>query len=723
MVEPVYVALADWNDYVRNSVSTSDVFHQTETACTGSEVGIGACIHAGELRRVVVSSRSSCAGLSITDSLGAFAWVCQDGSGNAIFYSAGLASGRGLGELIDSNGWKANAVTVTELADVVAESAPAVWGWSNPVVALPDSTGAAVELAAAGTIYYADASRASNGYNLGADRIAFVALPGVTISYGGSPNPNANSTTGLMTSADLRVQIAAGGAPGQPRAFLWIEGNVDARAAAGADAERNLLLVDVALSRVHRVNAARSLGHGVELYETWSSELTDVSITEAGGEGLRTFWGPGHIRFDRIVVDRAALAGLHEYGTGGFNLLTHITVTNCDDGIVFHSTDSRLYSIHTHHNSNFGFVMIGHRNVLVGLVTSNNVASGLREWGMTAPETTANTFVDIVAVNNGQHAVYAQISANSTYAHITGINNGASGLMIGCCPSSTSIMHTFVDLVTANSTSFGIALDGDPGSDGHVFAHVAGTHAGLNSVYLRNAGHRFTGSLWVSPPSPYCDVAGATDRGVLQDTCTDSGADLSSSYTGLTGPVSDAVLHVNVDLSTTFVGKVVRDDTTNPVDASGAANVAGIDDWVSFDNRFRAWGMDGSAFPSADHRGRCTGTCRIWDARLRSDDTHLLNAFGAFQSGGPCPSSVSGPMANVIIDQQPTPNTFLAHAIEIVLDGVGDDDGLCESGEACVYAPNLGAYQGEGDPLPCTFVDGTISSVILYGYPTNGGTP
>jgi hypothetical protein len=51
------------------------------------------------------------------------------------------------------------------------------------------------------------------------------------------------------------------------------------------------------------------------------------------------------------------------------------------------------------------------------------------------------------------------------------------------------------------------------------------------------------------------------------------------------------------------------------------------------------------------------------------------------------------------------------------------ENGICESNEACIYAPNVGAYQGHGDYKgngTCLFVDGTISNVIMYSYPKNG---
>jgi hypothetical protein len=68
-------------------------------------------------------------------------------------------------------------------------------------------------------------------------------------------------------------------------------------------------------------------------------------------------------------------------------------------------------------------------------------------------------------------------------------------------------------------------------------------------------------------------------------------------------------------------------------------------------------------------------------------------------------------------------DTFLLNATEIFFDYVGDDDGLCESGERCVYAPNMGAYQGHGDHMiECVFSDGggPVTGVTMYAYPFNG---
>ena len=73
-----------------------------------------------------------------------------------------------------------------------------------------------------------------------------------------------------------------------------------------------------------------------------------------------------------------------------------------------------------------------------------------------------------------------------------------------------------------------------------------------------------------------------------------------------------------------FVGKVTS-DTKNASDASGTAAFPldpAVFDWSHFDNAYRAWGLDGSAFPDQFQRGRWTaGTGRIWDWSVSSGDS------------------------------------------------------------------------------------------------------
>ncbi|MCM2279142.1 MAG: hypothetical protein NDJ89_13785, partial [Oligoflexia bacterium] len=210
-----------------------------------------------------------------------------------------------------------------------------------------------------------------------------------------------------------------------------------------------------------------------------------------------------------------------------------------------------------------------------------------------------------------------------------------------------------------------------------------------------------------------CTVSGGTNPGLVNGTCANNGN-------------SDATLRVLAG-APELVGQLTSDDAINSSDNNGVMSFASILDWVGFENLFRGWG-NGGAFPGAASRGQCTsGTCQIWDFRLKSTDTFARNVTGDglsansdFLAGQSCPAFLGG---NVVsIDRRTSPRTFLRNAMEILADGIGNDNGVCESNESCLYAPNFGAYQGEGDPSgnECTFQAGTLSGIRIYGYPTNG---
>src|SRR5688572_12506492 len=88
-VEAVYsTAGVNWMDYVENN--GADLYSGTDTACNGNalinggvrngEAGLGfdVCIHGGELRKVEIDELDSCDGLSLSDDLDVFEWICDD---------------------------------------------------------------------------------------------------------------------------------------------------------------------------------------------------------------------------------------------------------------------------------------------------------------------------------------------------------------------------------------------------------------------------------------------------------------------------------------------------------------------------------------------------------------------------------------------------------------------------------------------------------------------
>jgi hypothetical protein len=70
-------------------------------------------------------------------------------------------------------------------------------------------------------------------------------------------------------------------------------------------------------------------------------------------------------------------------------------------------------------------------------------------------------------------------------------------------------------------------------------------------------------------------------------------------------------------------------------------------------------------------------------------------------------------------------STILRNSVELINDGVGNDNGLCEANEDCLLTPNIGAYQGHGNLVSSSTLSGgcadvTTQGIKLYQYDTNG---
>ena len=160
-----------------------------------------------------------------------------------------------------------------------------------------------------------------------------------------------------------------------------------------------------------------------------------------------------------------------------------------------------------------------------------------------------------------------------------------------------------------------------------------------------------------------------------------------------------------------FVAKA-DSDSENSSDFGGTAAYTESMDWANFENDFRGWGMDGGTFPNADQRGRCdSGTCRIWDWSMTVADTVVKDVLVL-------------PAGNDIITHtwsDSSTTTFLRNSVEIGGDDIGNDNGLCESNETCLFTPNIGSYQGHGQLISAgSFTDGTLVGITLLRYGNNG---
>jgi hypothetical protein len=313
--------------------------------------------------------------------------------------------------------------------------------------------------------------------------------------------------------------------------------------------------------------------------------------------------------------------------------------------------------------------------------------------------------LNVDVVNNSDGIRLFSPALDNVIIGFTSANNSNSGIQFfGVSSPSAQFGYPTNNLLmnaTAVNSNYGVYMY--EAADANHFVDMDLTDQDLQ-VYMENISNStFDGLLNVGTLASNCTVTGGTLPGLTNGTCDVNG---SSTATVVSG----------VSASTSFVGKVLTTDVANGSNVNGAAQFGDITDWLNFSSPLRMWGRDGLSFPDNSNRQYCgvSGTndnCRIWDWSLASGDGALKGVLSMPTGTNTITHTWSG--AGTV--------TFLQHAVEILNDGIGNENGLCESGETCLYTPNIGSYQGHGNLISAgPFTAGTITGVTLLKYETNG---
>jgi len=589
---------AKWNDYVAGSnwrVTATD-------AAECNTLTDSACLHGGERRVVVATGKTSCAGLSAADDLGAFNWECDAATSPVRLVSTSLAADKGLSDLIDFDitpipEFKPNKVTVFENGVAWGITPSSTWWPDNPI-----EVGFAATPIDSPSEIYVVLDNLDVPYIITASKVALVIKPGVTIS-------NTFAVNNVILSSGFN--------------HLWIEGNIDASG-------NNI---------------------GVNLANVHFSVLRNLSIANANSQGVVLSSSTNNILTGVIAANNPNV-GVFLGSSSNNNTLSGITASNNQWGVVVNAASNS--------------------NTLAGITTSNNSINGID-----INASNDNRLMSVTAVNNGSGGVILLSGANNnTLAGVTAANNALTGLSI-----SGSNNNTLADVTVANNGAFGVAL-------------------------LSSTGNTFHGVLKVGN-----NIIGDCNNNNILFDCVAIGAFAADPIT----------------LANSFFGKVSLDDLENTSDdlGEGSAPFPTSDpsslDWTRFENIYRGWGNEGFIFPppfdfDATHQGQwTTGDGRIWDWTLLNTDTVNLNV-------ATLPLSGNNPLTHTWSDTSET--TFLSNAVEIPSGGVGNDNGLCETGETCLFTPNIGSYQGHGNLIPAAFNDGTdtgaVTGVTLLQFESNG---
>jgi hypothetical protein len=395
--------------------------------------------------------------------------------------------------------------------------------------------------------------------------------------------------------------------------------------------------------------------------------------------------------------------------------LHNIELSNSTSALFYGGASSHSIKVSdfSFHHGLYGIEVGSHADVYFLVVNgrmSNNTGAGLRHLGYSVAQNI------VFSANTGSRGAISY-GGSSIFTNIT-IANGAQTNSIYTFISGYPLYHNILSVNSSTSSIYNYQASSPTYSQ--ILSIGGATQEILTST--TQSPIRFTNNLVLDSPSR-CTIFNDTadSPGLTTDgTCSNAGP-------------SDATLRiVAIDQTKIFAGKVTADDKTNPNNSLGASLFGSILDWIHFESFYRHWGKDGSTFPNADNQAPCTtGTCRIWDYRLKADNANMAynntdlvtTKNGPFIAGATCPAAVHGNKTTTHTDDTPTTFTFLTNAAEISGDGIGNDNGLCESNDACIYTPNFGAYQGEGDYTAagtCLFQNGTVSGVQLYAYPING---
>lgn len=702
-VQPKYPTNgANWNDYVQSV--------DNDTACLGStDTG---CLHGGELRVVdLPSTYTRCDGLFLWDALNAFNWQCVETNGSVRFESTGLKAKKGLIHLVDTGAFKNNYVTLWQDGEVLEQSAPAPW-WTNAFAALPDNSatptlvldgldddgpGGPDEVYSEGTIFYLASSRTSEGYLLDLNKASLVTINEATLTHTGSGIDNC--TAGAVPGANFICLVGMGSDD-----FQWIEGNF--AAGSGTPAQFGILRYNTNYAQARNIRL-----NGFSLYGM--------------GENNVHYGQARHIQ----INCNGGLYGLFYLNTPNNTTVYDVETFDCaTNGVDISGLDHRLDQIRSHHNGSTGLSIHGSgtanvraTNVFTSfnnnygiritdpatrIVLSNFTTSNNNLYGIYVDTSQDNTITSGLITNNGDSGIYTDLAVRNTYSHLTLANNLNNNLYI----FNSSSFSAATQILSTN-TAYAVRIHGNEFN--FQLAQIAATNSSEGIYIITNANDAtFKQNLYVgNNSSADCSVFG-TGHNLVEVTgnCTTNDPEL--------------MIQTGIDLSTSLGLQATSDPLNNDstsLDGSGFIPETNITDPFGFISPWISWGVGataGDAF-ATNNRGSCSGnSCGAWDWRLLSTDSVLKNSNGSFTPDQPCPASVHGDV--VTTDYQTTPNIYLTNAQEILSDSLGDNDGLCESSEACVFSPHIGAFQGKGHytlQSTCHFQNGMVSDVILYGHP------
>lgn len=723
VVAPVYSGFSNWNDYVKNSGA----------ACAGTETGyygdtVAGCAHAGLARKVVVTGQASCTNLTIVDSVGAFNWNCDETSGTATFSIIDFKPGKGLRDLIlPTPAWKSMSVDVLLSGTSIASSTPTAW-WGDTFTPISGNTSSAILNVTGPTIFYINTNTTieslratSSSGNTGLFPFSIVSLNSSQLSFFGGATTNLNSSFCSTSTPQLNVMLCF-----YNLSRVWIEADFNGTGTNKADSA--IYLQNMKFTRIHNTsisNMKNTSSSGINykpisIYGVGSigNLITNVKIYKATG-GIFLGNTTSAVGNGKNIIKGLHIAGVqNSHSIGATAVHMKASSNNQVDDVSVASVTAGggpAYGVLLETNSS--------ENILKHLQISNIQGISSSEGMAFLTASSANIVSQATLTATGDAGVYLGASSYNIFSHITAANNSYNGYFFAPGVSDANTFNSIVSINTAAGNG-GIETDLAASGSGNKFFNIASVE---NGAPVKVVDPSFTATTvngyLIIKSGTACTFPGSTGTHInLSASCSSTNGGFT--MYGVTG----------TSLQSAFGGWTSTDDASNPLLGSYAISYSALnslDNWLNFESPFRAWGnYFSSPFPYTSHKGACTsGSCAIFDWRVKSGGPFHNRSFDGTTANsasfsGFCTGYLDGSPATAITTTFPAPIiTFLKYAVEAPWKSSGNNgNGLCEANEECIYAPNIGAYQGEGDPLAsgnyCNTSSGAaVPNVKIYAYP------
>jgi hypothetical protein len=770
-----YSNAANWNTYAKST----DLFGGTTASQCAPDTDT-TCQHGGELRVTSLPTTngfSSCTGMTGEDSLMVFKWECVVESGVVKFRSVGLNPGKGLRDLVNATTWKQIQFKAKLSSILVYQTNLSNTWWTNTIrnlnglhnasfgmtstFLMPNDLPGYVsntyplysfDLQTYNTIYTVSTNLIIPSFHIGAANVSLVTLPSYSISSNNLfATSICSSSTGGLTSADLPAIICQGGTAGAKHA--WIEVNVTGGSSATM---HSIVQVAPKFSRVHNTEISNG-NFGLKQINSTKPNFVTGLYSHHNAKGV---WLSGNTATTTIresTITNNSSDGIYINNSSNFEITGTITKANLIGlSIANSSSNGRIGGLKSLFNTYEGVKVSNSTGIRIhDSILSYNGYRGLYFFGNTT--TASNSFHNSTVSSNctntnatPQGAVEIEDSNENNIFNILSTANKCYALKIHH-PSTQTNHKTNVHHSTFTNNYDGIYLKY---SSYNYFMSIISSHnsiggASTSGLFLSFATNNIFKNLVTTNNYWGINFLGTTSYNTFSNALlvgnNSSTTDCqfgSGTFTGNSVSTSNCDSTITIGSKSTdgsFEGMALSDDKNSDnselLTNSGKIPFSNIDDFLNFSNPFRYWGSKatgGNTNPYTTANAyfcSSSNNCAIWDWRIKSGDSTIYNksfdgnsSNTAFSGGSSCASELEGTKYST--DFRTLQNKFLNFASEILFDLTGDDDGLCESGESCIYSPNFGYYQGIGSfTSACTFYSGpgtgNITGVTLKAYQTN----